>query len=589
MSFLTKELVPVNLDTHQWQSRVVNTPFLTKDGERVSPPNEVLTSVPGQGHAIEFEFQTSALRPATINIHLSVSIDAHVIVLINNKTVRELDLEAAKEPPPLAHRVTVEATEWTEESELSRLRLIITYQGEQGTTAILLGGNGDQLRYKPHVVQEWVPAYALQGILFSTLAWGIVLALAIIILAQLNIIGGTLRFYAVISTVIVWIAGLLGLPDVARIPLRPILRRLYFKTRSQSDSAISVPRNDPPPSTRPGSMRRPLVLLVLSLILVGVGIYAGLVIYSLVIHQYYSTLINRARVETNPDASIRRAFVLAPWRKEAQALFEKRAFNLRNPSDTLAFRNYLKDFVDDKDVKAAIQSAQSSRSVPFYLNKSADSTFNDPVVWYATLLPEAEGDESVLIAQAISMLAARRTLEAQIQQSCFQLYLDWVAENHEAYKSHASQLQDLITQNRNSQEIRSTHSYQVACDILGAFYIDEPCNLSESAAWFQNVIESRKRLNVTRGGLLWPRPPEKLLLYYMFRSLGGLTGTEVDNAKYNYLDNEKCKGLRQVFMENLATPYPEFKEEKAWREGTFLDDKFDTTIIESLETQGWRY
>jgi hypothetical protein len=592
MKPLQVRLEPVDVDGTQWQKQFVDISFTSND-HVMNYQGYVLASLPGAAHTIEFEFRTSALRPAEIDIPLRSSSNASVRLFVNDELIETFEVPASQ-PTFLVQHLTKDVTRWTEPRETSRLRLVISYDGQQATTTILLGNA--RAEFGPEVVQKWTWSYAFQSLLFFALAWSCVIGIAILVLAHIQPLGDTFRFYAVLIAVLTWIAGVIGLPDVARVPLRPMLRRLYSKTRSSSDASSLLSRS-----------RRVawLFSLFLSFVLVSSGV--GIVIYCLSIRQYYSSLIHRALEKSNdPEArlaDISQALTLVPWRKEAPMIFESDAYALRNAEHMSGFRGYVRRFATQPDVKQAITRAPGADRLPFWLTKPASPNF-DPVVWYASTIIEGEEEsETALMKEAISILATRKGPIAQIQLRKMKLAQMLAEEDvsDSELDNAANELRELLERNFNS---RGTHEYQAACDTLAGYYL-RTCdpdaaskNLEEAAKWYKEELSARTHQTTDNAEPRWLRPPDKLVLFYMFGSRWKMAGESAINARC-LLDFSTCKDpiketkpcdFEPTFDKELATPNADYQKESAWIKGTVRDGHFNLDlVIEDSLKKGWRY
>lgn len=583
------KLEPVGFDSDDWRKQIVNV-SLTSDGEEISYQGYALTSLPGEAHAIEFDLKTSAVLPAEIDIPVWFSSDASVKLFINDELIETFELPASQEPIPTVVHISKDVTKWTESREISRLHLFITYHAQKATTSIPLGSNQPELQ--PKVIQKWKWSYGVQSLLFFALAWSGIIGLAILILAHLQPLGDTFRFYAVLVAVLTWLAGVVGLPDVARIPLRPMLRRLYWNTQSEPVAASLISRR------RRGVW---LALLLIFFVLVSSG--AGVVIYSIGIHQYYSGLIHQALEEGSDqkarDTAIRQALKLVPWRKEAQILFEKEAYAKRNPDDLSGFRGYIRAFASQEDVKQAIRNAPHADQLPFYLTRAAGtSSLNDPVVWYSSIIVEGEGfEEKLLTNEALSILGERKDAVAEMQLLSMKLQLILANESasDEEVQAAADELRRQLEQ--NFVELREQHVYQMACDSLAGYYLIV-CEREQAAKWYGEEISARKSQSANNAAPLWLRPPDKLILFYMFASYWNMQGVGVSRARC-LLENRFCEppvgdeyqcDFKSMFEEKLRTPNLEFQNEAAWTRRTLRDQSlnFSAIIQESLK-KGWRY
>ena len=576
---------PIDFERNQWQKQLVDV-RLTDADRPIDYQGYVLTAIADTAHEITFAVKTTALRPAEIDIPLQFSARASVRLFVNDELIETLEFSQSSEPS-FIHHLIKDITRWTESLESSRVQLLISYFGQKATTAILMGTHNSELQ--PKLLQKWSWPYGLQSLSFFAFAWSSIVALAIILLAHLQPLGDTFRFYAVLIAVVSWVGGVLGLPDAARIPLRPMLRSLYSKTKSKSSLPSSLYKS-----------RRVVWVASLFLIFVVVGSGAGAIVYCLSIRQYYSTLIRRALEESDPgvkQAAIRQALSLLPWRKEAHMLFEREAYGLRDLEDIGNFRKYIREFALDQNVKQAIRSAPDEDHLPFCLTKSGGNSFlNDPVVWYASTIIEGEDfEEKQLMNEAISILASRKDAAAQIQLRKTELEL--VLANEEADDSEvdkkADALRELLEQNYES---RGTHVYQAACDTL-AFYYLRNCDREMAAKWYGKELSARKHQS-NEGEPRWLRPPDKLMLFYMFASYWNMKGEVVGMASC-LLQNSTCNppineedrcDFKPMFEERLRNPNKDYQDESAWTKNTIRENGLKLSgAVETSLKKGWRY
>ena len=575
----------VDFEKDQWQKDLVE--IKVTDGDRIIDyQGHVLIAVPDTAHEITFAVKTSALRPAEIDIPLQFPARASVRLFVNDELVETLEFSYSNDPSRI-HHLTKDITRWTESRQSSRVQLFISYFGEQATTTILLDAHNSQL--EPKLIQKWSWAYGLQSLFFFAFAWSSIVGLAIILLAHLQPLGDTFRFYAVVIAVISWVAGVLGLPDAARIPLRSMLRSLYSRTNSKSSSSSFYNR------------RRPLWLASLFLVSVLVGSGAGAVIYCLAIRQYYSSLIYQALDESDWGAKqtkIRQALRLLPWRKEAQMLFENQAYDMRKREDMENFRRTIREFARDQDVKQAITNAPDENHLPLCLTKSAGSTFlNDPVVWYASTIIEGEGfQEKQLMNEAVSILATRRdpVAQMQLQKTELELALANEAADDSEVDTKADALRKQLEQHYES---RGTYVYQSACDTLGFYYLRN-CDRELASKWYGEELSARDHQSSDTEPR-WLRPPDKLMLFYMFASYWNMNGEDVGMANC-LLQNGTCNppideqdrcDFKSMFEEKLRNPNKDYQEKSAWTKNTVVEDggrKLRGALEISLK-KGWRY
>jgi len=159
------------------------------------------------------------------------------------------------------------------------------------------------------------------------------------------------------------------------------------------------------------------------------------------------------------------------------------------------------------------------------------------------------------------------------------------------YNETAATLEKLLRAYSSHKDVASGFAYQIGCDRLAGYYIQQ-CKAREATVWYQKVVDARRRQRTLTNELLWHRPPEKLLLYYMFIEAGGsdltyfATPEAIEGAKQF---RESCPEFKNGFESRFLAPYDEFKKPEAWRLNTALDDKVISYVNGTLLNKGWRY
>ena len=584
-------LEPVEIDDSLWDSVVLPVRTTKKNGVREVNPHEVIrASADCESHSIAFELKSGAFHQSQVQLSLWASTNASVKLYINDRFVKTFEYTHSPNPVPQLQTISTDVTKWVEEKKSSTMRLLISYGGQKGKVFLL--SDRYLTDFEPKLVLKFSPTYFFKSAAFISLSWLAILSVAVIILARIQILGDSFRFYAVLTTILLWLAGLIGLSDLAKIPVQSGMRRIWSKTRSDENpiTAAGTPRR--------GFVgwfmrwRRALTLMLLFLVSLPTVYYAGQIISGMVIRHYYTSLINRAVEGSNQDEYIRRAFVLVPWRKEAQILFERCAWSRRDPADNnSAFRKYVRDFVNNKEVRSAVEAVQRDKSYPFFVRAENSSAFNDPVLWYASLLPEAEvPGETTTRTQAISYLSApdqQMNPEAKIQHASLSMeLLQSQKDKQTEYKESMEKLHHLLL-NSNSNNVTASFPYQIGCDTLASYYLQNS-NATEANKWFRKVIQARKRQRTLTSDPIWHRPPEKLMLYYMFVSDVPLTGTEEVLKRAKDL-RDFCVEFKDGFEKEFLKPYEEYKKPETWRANTALDDKVIAYLQGTLLNKGWKY
>jgi hypothetical protein len=592
MKTKTTAVEPSSLDAHSWQRRVIHCSINLQGQVRDFAGEVLVASPPSQGHVIEFEVETGLSRTAEVTIPLWVNVDASLTLFVNGQSVRVDAVKGSGTDTSEVYLLRSDLTAWTEVRKTARLRLLIVYRDGLGTATLPVEYD-ERFPLHPTLTQVWSWKSALQPLMFSAFAWGCIVGLAIIFFSQWRSLGDKLRYYAVLSMVGAWVGGVLGIPDLAKIPLWPLLRRLYSLTHPHRGTA----------------------LLALSLFFLAISLPAGRVVYCLYSRQHYANLIERAlRKEQGGGETIRRAFVWLPWRKEAQALFEVNAYTARHPGSALSatqpefmkpYRKYVSDFVGNSDVKKAVAQVLASPKPSCCLDANDTVAFSDPVIWYASILPESESNDTG-ITEAIRYLSnyyGTNIGEARLLRLSLQLYRDQ-QQGEEAQASHdATELQVAL-----NGATKGTFTYQFASDYLGSYYV-RMCNYDDAYKAFASELDARVdqsqlQLRLRPNSPLWGRPLQKLILPYMFLlcdpEMKHTEETCPNVQKDDYFRRAKelldayalpCDHpFKQEFKEWLLEWYPSFQKWEAWLKGTLLDPaiKIDQYISQSLD-EGWRY
>jgi len=559
------------LDSRQWQRGVIDLSLKTADGKIIDYVGDGLISSFAQGHAIDFAFKTSSTSITTIEIPLFVSCTAAAQISVNGQLAATAELRASEEPVPLLHRLTADVTKWAEGSVKSVIRLLVSYKREHGVVTIL--SDPERQAYSPRIIQHRTGATVLKPTLFFVMAWGCVLACAILIIAHIRPLSDTFRFYATLTVAASWMASVLGLPDLAKIPLRGLVRRAYANTQGRRFSALSF----------------------LTCLFLFTGAGAAAVVYCLVIRYSYTRLISDSLQDAgNPEsASIKRAFVLLPWRKEAQLLFERHTYKLRTEAGMRGLRTYVRGFVKDSTVKAAVMKAASNGHMLLPLEEHVNQRwFSDPVVWYAGLLPEAEADsDTVLTSEAVQLLTRDTSAAAYLLRMSLQLSLRLRQDDRKAIRDIQRELASFLSSDSGGI-LPTTFEYEFATDALAVSYV-RGCDAADASYWFQQELEARRRRRSDEGDEIFHRPPHKLLLYHMFVSYSGVEESNADVAArvLDFTDgSSKCKPFRETFRKDFLqrVEYAEYKNPAAWLQHTILDTNLELLTSTSL-LLGWRY
>jgi|SRR5262245_2410332 len=582
-------LEPVNVDSGQWKRQMLAVEFLSADEQRISYQGNSLTALPGPLHLLEFTFTSSALRPAEVCIPLLVSAEAEVRLFMSEQEIEVVSVPPTPAGPAPVCWLKKDITQWSEPEHTSKLSVRIAYAQPDGVTTLLL--DQTQPAWCPRLSQRWTNGYTAQSLLFFVLAWGCLLGAGVLLVSHLQFLGDTLRHYAVLAVVGAWAASVMGLPDLAKLPLRAWLRRAYALTRG----------------------RRRLLIALLALLMLPIGAGAGVVVYCLHIRWSYTELIRKAMENegtAGSEENLRRAFVLLPWRKEAQILFERSAW-VKRP-ERQQFKAYVRDFTVHPEVRQAVEQALIRPQRGLALKEESSDTLADPVTWYASLLPEGEREGQLERRQEAVALLARKTgdVAADLQRLTLQLELAdelfacnpdraWQLAHFREYltetEKYFTPLLDLLDPNQEpSANLSAQFAYQVAADLAASYYLK--LGLCEDAQLlFDGIMRARVHRQIMKESYLWLRPPEKLSLYHMFMTGGGNNLPKPGDPDYDAMSRAAalihwCPKFKQQFSQNFLKKYPEYAQSDKWRGDSVVQSvAVKDHVTNHLLNRNWRY
>lgn len=575
-------LAPIDLDTKQWNKRIKHLNLSDISGQIIEYNGNVLESSVAEFHTIKFECPSTLFRPSELRIHVFASTSTKLTARLNGKNIEEIELPPMLENPIKPQSIIRDFTQWSEVSNTTMLELEFQHYDLAGAITILFKEINDTKKdfWATAIVQPKATLYAAQVWLFLLAVWGTLLSLIIWATTYFTKASETpSRLFIVILPILGWLASVIGLPELIKIPVKSSIR--YFFKFTKNFRAITI-------------------TLLLAL-LVPLCIRAGTIVKCLSMRYQYSKLITEALEKENSpevDDLIRRAFILAPWRKEAQVLFEHRAYKFRESTDLNGYKDYVRKFITNNEVIQAIDDPKTKFTTPYFLEKG--DAVENPIIWYATLLPDTEiKQETMMREKAVSLLVGIGEIEAKTFQKTIQMELAY--SNYFSYRKNnqddlanqaklkidetAATLQTILTTN-NRNEISQFHTYQSACDTLACYQILIRDSSDEATHWFQKELEARKYQNRNSR---WLKPPEKLMLYYMFTSEGGAKTILNSPASKNALAILNFNSsFQSAFNQNFLIPYSQFKEREYWGKGTIMNEDIHDSLLESLK-KDWRY
>jgi hypothetical protein len=574
---ISRELEPVLEESGNWTRAYLPVTFFTGRGGQVRYRGRVLKPQAGTGSRLQLLCKTTALRRARVRIPICVKGNTVVKVFVDGELARVATLAPITSGQFTLRILVQEVTRWTEASEATLLQLQFSYDDQSDSVFVLQ--SEDQPKCRPTLLQRRGGRYVWTSALYFLLSWANLLTVAVVALANLRIQDETLRTYAVLGTCVMWIAGLLGLPDLAKIPVRAWIRRLFAATRPLSGSWF-VQR------------RRELAIVALTGVLVASGSAFIEVVQCYWVRQRYTSLIRqgeRSKDDISPAAIA--ALKLVPWRREAQILIERSAFEARNVANQdERFRRIAAGVDDTPGVYAAIRSALSNQ-LPSYLVVDSPPIIN-PIVWYASLIIEGESDrESRLVQKAVALLSAHDDPESELFLAVLEMTDRRVAMDER--EQRAKRLEDRLESATVPNQLLKTHSYLFAADTLAGFHL-AGCEKDAASDWLRNELRARAA-HSDRGETLWLRPPEKFIAFYLFALYGGMTDANVDQQSFGA---RRAKSLAyrddcdfRLEVGRIAETFSsQFKKREKWENGTvFAQISRLKEFLEESLAQGWRY
>jgi hypothetical protein len=233
---------------------------------------------------------------------------------------------------------------------------------------------------------------------------------------------------------------------------------------------------------------------------------------------------------------------------------------------------------------------QHTRELPLPLEGTPPQRWlSDPVVWYASLLPEAEGEnETVLLKSAVAELAYRRPRNKEYPQAYLwgtSLSLQLQMKDEGARNRLRSELIEFLYADKDAL-LRTLHEYQVACDIVAVSFLHD-CMHEDADYWFSRELQARERTSY-EGYPLWHRPPQKLVLYHIFVSYSNIDESGSDLGRRTLDATKGCPPYRATFEKKLLKENSSMKSPEAWMKNTTLNANLESLVNSTLQ-MGWRY
>jgi hypothetical protein len=590
---------PLILESDQksaWKETQIGA-YIDRDNIKQVSICNVIKSVESQTHHnISFTLTTKAYIPVRICIPVFSAANGKVILSIDGNKIKTFDLRATDTKTPEITLIEREISRSTEKVQQTKIKLQFVLEEEEKVSIIL---NSSEPGLVPGMIQKWNFSYFAKAVLFFVFINALILGVGGLVAAHLRTVNASLQFYLVLITAAGWLLGVLGITDLLKIPFQQKIRALYSKT----------------------FQKRTRWLIALGTLCLIVYIGVGFVAYSMWRRQTYTNLVRQAINNPDNNEFPIKAFKMMPWRREAQLLIEGRMFVARN-RDMKVYRNIVREFVDDVEVKEAIEKASDNKSAPLYLIQDED-TLDIPAVWFAGLTGERDEEGESAMNESIERLSKYKDKYSTIQRLALELSnlagkLNDKSDNQPTLRQirqNADILEEIVNEIEQSSNTKMLHSfyYQLACDTIAVSYINlcvykhkqDEC-LSKITSYFQKEITARKNALKNKNKPIWFRPPEKLVLYYLFTldknpNKGGISTPgeeEATKAKefivYCYCQtedkaswsDEKC--YEESMKNQVIDQFGDFQDPKAWLEGTSTIENVKNEIEKSIET-GWRY
>ena len=570
---ISRELEPVLDDTGTWARTNLQVPLTTRRGVGARYSGSVLRPQAGTGSRLQFLCKTTALRPARVRIPICVNAETVVKVFVDDHFTRQVTLKPGAAGSFMLRILAQDVTPWTEAREVAVVQLQFSSGNQSDSPFILLSDEQPQCR--PLLLQRRGRRYTWMSALYFFLAWANLLTLSVVALATFETHQEALGNYAVLGTCLVWLAGLLGLPDLARIPVRAWVRRTFAATHPVNSGLL-------------GRRRRQLAMVVLVGVLALSGVpFTQVMSCSWVRHQYTRLIDEAQESSTNVNPAALAALRLAPWRKEAQILVEKAVFAERAGGES--FRQVAATLSDDTDVYKVIEQAARLNRPPGYL-KAKSPAVGNPVVWYASVIIEGETEnDTKQLDKAKSLLQLNADPESQLLLDTLKFaYFPSDGDGDEQEKLVKTLETQLFGPHKPQGYLLSTHAYLFACDSLFHYHL-QGCEKDAALKCLEAELSARARAD---DRTLWLRPPDKFTAFHIFRNYGGMNDPTFTHGNMGTKEAKKLIDACPDFLPdfNQIHAFQTFSTREGWERNTVFAEGFVLRErINNLLAEGWRY
>lgn len=305
---------------------------------------------------------------------------------------------------------------------------------------------------------------------------------------------------------------------------------------------------------------------------------------------YQSTIA--AYLKTREPEYLLRALSRYPSRSDARYAYERITGDLRH-WETETLHSYVSTITTHPLFKVAIDKAKKDECSLCSTKDSRELV--NPLVWIASILPEAESHTEVNQTMlAYNLLAERPESDAKLQAIIFQLYFVDDAQRPKLI----SDLRKLLSEGQISlteSEVAQVATDHLAIELLQKLARQKSCSdseISEVLKLFERIINART--SIFGNALQWLRPPDKMALYHFFMALSGEHDTEADLAgAYGRICSGKfySRFKKEIFERKKVEGY---YMSSHWRRGTPLGPTEDgkswmNYVLRTLSKENWRY
>jgi hypothetical protein len=560
------------------------------DGTHFSHEGVAWVAESGEDKRLSFTFETSPLLKSKLSFDVAVVGRAFIDVTCNSESVFSRAIGADK---LTLESFTIDITPFAERMRVSKITIEahLPTSDSPGTKSLIIIP-----KHSYAVQQIWDISYTLPALSYFTSIAILILALAVWLGGLASSAAILLGALVVVTTAFGFVWELLELPKSFGLA---VIRRLY--------------------ATLP-NWRRSLALLVAAA--AALCTWQAYRVVDVLLARYSYTRMVQKVITGSPSETLllQQAFVEFPWRREAQVLLERDAFQLRTTIPDTIRRKILRSWITQPDVVAAAQ--RPLQDFHQYL-KGETSEFSDPAILYTQLRMEASIPEDIPVALRKSEweqvlndcdLALRGHDGSEIKvQRCLIALSRSGAKTQEFIRP----LNDLLS----SADLYFLRSflYQHGADMLAGCYLFRArdrmlvcqticsesdrdaisLDLDQTRTWYGNVIKQRaKILKVNSGAVAWLRPPQKLEVFHILTAAKDdeSAGGKIARSRLARYDECRCFAARvdsncakDQLKAELIADYPDYAKITKWSEGTVNDGAILKQIKEQMLDRGWRY